>query len=129
MPTSYRDLGPTQQLVATPDNTGRNPNGWTIEATQADFASYVAQAEIYQISIDGPIGSSVTVYRGTRRWNVVAQGWANSWDPVQPLYIRPGDSIFLFWNMGPGNTPTPSAVFWLRYDTELPENKDWQPGG
>jgi hypothetical protein len=121
--TSYRDLGPTQQLTARLDQTGRNPGNWTIEATQSDFGVYVAQAEIYQISIDGPIGSSFTVYRGTRRWNQVAQGWANSYDPVNPLYVRPADSVFLFWNVGPGNNPTPTATFWLRYDSELPENK------
>lgn len=123
MPAVYRDLGPSQMLTATPDQTHLNPGNWTIEATTANLNFRVAQAEIYQISIDGPIGSSFTVYRGTRRWNVVAQGWANSWDAVNPLYVRPGDSIFLFWNAAVTLTPTPTAIFWLRYDTELPENK------
>lgn len=123
MPTSYRDIGATQQLTAIKDQTGRNAGNYTIEATQSDFNFRVAQAEIYQISIDGPTGSSFTVYRGPRRWNTVQQGWANSWDPTNPLYVRPGDSVFLFWNVGPPSLPAPTAVFWLRYDTELPENK------
>lgn len=122
MPATYRDLGPTQQVTAQLDQTHNNPGNWTVTADQGVLGNHVAQAEIYQISIDGPIGSSFTVYRGTRRWNTVAQGWANSWDPVNPLYIRPGDTIFLYWNVPVSQKPAPTAVFWLRYDTELPEN-------
>lgn len=120
---TYEDLGPTFQLTATPDKTLRNPGNWTIEADPKDFAAWPAQVEIYQISIDGPVGSSFTVYRGTRRWNIVLQGWANTYDPVNPLYIRPGDSIFLFWNAAISALPVPTAVFWLRFDHDLPKNK------
>lgn len=123
MPAVYRDLGPTQLLKAIPDQTHNNPGNWTLTATQADLNSYVAQAEVYQISIDGPVGSSFTVFRNTRRWNVVLQGWANTYDPVNPLYIRPTDTIFLYWNAAIGQLPVPTAIFWLRYDTELRENK------
>lgn len=123
MPATYRDLGPTQLLTATLDQTRNNPGNWTIQADQKALNCYVAQAEIYQISIDGPIGSSFTVYRNTRRWNFVLQGWANTYDPVNPLYVRPGDSVFLYWNAKITQTPTPTAIFWLRFDTDLPENK------
>jgi hypothetical protein len=123
MPASYYDLGPTQLLKATPDQTHRNAGNWTIEAGPQALNCKVAQAEIYQINIDGPIGSSFAVYRNTVRWNLVFQGWSNSYDPTQPLYVRPGDSIFLFWNAAVTTTPVPTAVFWLRYDTDLLANK------
>ena len=132
----YRDLGPTQLLTATPDTTNRNLaqvplvnagsppiRNWTITATPQDLNCKVALAEVYQISLDGPVGSLVSVYRNGRLWNKVVQGWANNYDPINPLYIRPGDSIFLFWNADSARwTPTPTAVFWLRYDINLPEN-------
>jgi hypothetical protein len=110
-------------IRATPDATHNNPGNWTITADTQALGAKVALAEIYQISIDGPVGSSFTVYRNTRRWNFVIQGWANSWDPVNPLYVRAGDTIFLYWNAPVTQLPAPTAVFWLRYDTELAANK------
>ena len=123
MPAVYRDLGATALITATPDMTGNNPGNWTLTADPPALKFRVAQAEVYQISIDGPIGSSFKVFRNTHLWNAVSQGWSNSWDPANPLYLRPGDSLFLYWNAAIGTTPVPSAKFWLRYDTELAENK------
>lgn len=123
MPASYRDLGPTALLTATPDQTGNNKGNWTITFDQRALGNLVAQAEVYKASIDGPVGSSFTVYRNTRRWDVVLQGWANTWDPVNPMYLRPSDSVFLYWAAAITQTPAPTAILWLRYDTELPENK------
>jgi hypothetical protein len=120
----YRDLGPTQLLTAVLDTMGQNPFGrgnWMITATQKDLNCYVAQAEVYQIAIDGPVGSSMKMYRNTRPWNFVIQGWSNYDDPMQPLYVRPGDSVFLYWNIS--IPPAPTAVLWLRYDIALPENQ------
>ena len=121
--TQYRDLGPTQLITARPDTTGKNTGNWTLIADDQVLNCKVAQAEIYQISIDGPVGSSFTVYRNTVRWNTVLQGWSNSWDPVNPLYLRPGDSLFLYWTAPISQQPPPTAVFWIRYDEDLQENK------
>ena len=123
MPASYRDLGPTALLTATLDQTNNNPGNWTITVTPQILNCRVALAEIYQISIDGPIGSVMSLYRNTHVWNQVVQGWANNYDPTNPLYVRPGDSLFLYWHAPVIWKPTPTAKLWLRYDTELPENK------
>lgn len=128
MPASYRDLGPTALLTATLDQTGNNQGNWTITFPPQVLNCRVALAEVYQLSIDGPIGSTMSLYRNTHVWNQVIQGWANNYDPTNPLYIRPGDSVFLYWKApaGPlpnGSTPVPTAKLWLRYDIELPENK------
>jgi hypothetical protein len=117
------DLGPSQLIKATPDTTGHNSGNWTLVATEQLLNCKVAQAEIYQISIDGPVGSSFTVFRNTVRWNTVLQGWSNSWDPTNPLYIRPGDSLFLYWNATILQTPVPDAVFWMHFDEDLQRNK------
>lgn len=127
MPASYRDIGPTQLLTATPDQTTRNPGNWTIEATQAALNCYVSLAEIYHIAIDGPVQSSVAIYRGTRLWENVSQGWSNSWDPTNPMIVRPTDEVFFFWKAAAGVWfPVPTATLWLRYNTELPENVQWR---
>jgi hypothetical protein len=122
MPT-YRDLGPSQQVTGTPDTTHRNPGNWTVVLDPQAINCKVAQAEIYQISIDGPVGSSFTVYRNTVRWNTVLQGWSNSWDPSNPLYVRPGDTLFFFWSAPVSQSPAPTVVLWMRYDRDLLENK------
>lgn len=121
--TAYRDLGPSQLLTATLDTTLNNPGNWTIVADPQHLNSKVAQAEIYQIGIDGPIGSSFRLFRNTHLWNAVNQGWQNSYDPQQALIIRPGDTLFFYWSMGPPNLPVPTAKLWIRFDTDLTENK------
>ncbi len=122
----YRDLGPTNLLKATPDRTLRNTGNWTIVADPQTLNCKVAQAEIHQISLDGPIGSALDVYRNTQLWNHVQQGWKNNYDPVNPLYVRPGDSVFLFWLAASGLwLPAPTATIWLRYDLDLPGNEGY----
>lgn len=121
--TAYRDLGPTLELTATLDTTNNNPGNWTITADGQALNCKVAQAEIYQISIDGPVGSSLALYRNRRLWNRVLQGWQNTYDPQQPLIIRPEDTLFFYWTMGPPVTPVPTATLWIRYDSDLIENK------
>lgn len=125
----YRDLGPTHLLTATIDQTTRNAGNWTIVANPQDLNCKVALAEVHQISIDGPIGSAMTLCRNTRVWNQVVQGWANNYDPTNPLYIRPGDSLFFFWKAAAGVwLPVPTATIWLRYDLDLPENQAYGQG-
>jgi hypothetical protein len=121
---SYRDLAPTQLLTAAADLTGANPYGpgnWMITFGPEDLGFSVGQAEVYQASIDGPIGSSFQIWRNLRLWNTVAQGWANNYDPTQPMLLRSGDTVTFYWNST--GSPTPTAGLWLRYDVSLPENQ------
>lgn len=121
----YRDLGPTQPLTATIDQTHRNPGNWTVVADPQTLNCKVAQAEVHQITIKGgPIGSAMSLYRNQQAWNNIVQGWDNNYDPVNPLYIRPGDSLFLFWNAPAAVWPrVPTVTIWLRYDLDLPGNQ------
>jgi hypothetical protein len=119
----YRDLGPTLPLTATPDQTGNNTGNWTIVAGPQDLKNLVAQVEVYQIPINGPVGTTFKLYRNSRLWNDVIQGWSNVFDPVNPLYIRPGDSLFFYWRAPITRLPAPTAVIWTRYDLDLPENQ------
>jgi hypothetical protein len=120
----YRDLGPTQKLTATIDKTGRNQGNWTIVFDHQILNCKVGLAEVHQITIDGPIGAGMSLWRNQQPWNQVVQGWANNYDPTNPLYIRQGDSLFLFWHAAAGVwLPAPTATLWMRYDIDLPENQ------
>ena len=122
----YEDLGarpPAAPQQATPDQTGKNTGNWTVTFDKNALNCQVAQAEVYQIAIDGPVGSTFALYRNNRLWNNVVQGWSNNYDPVNPLYIRPGDSLFFYWDASVMTAPVPTVTLWLRYDTELRRNK------
>jgi hypothetical protein len=125
----YRDLGPTQLLTATKDQTGRNAGNWTLTADPQDLNCKVALAEVYQCTINGPVGTTFQWCRNSRVWNNVVQGWNNTYDPVNPMFLRPGDTLFFFWRATVNLLPVPSAVLWLRYDLDLPENKPYAGPG
>ena len=118
----YRDLGPTQLLSAIPDPTFRNTGNWTIVADPQALNCKVGQAEVYQISINGPVGTTFKWYRNQALVNDVVQGWNNVYDPQNPIYVRPGDTFFFYWRAPTTRMPVPTAVIWLRYDIDLPEN-------
>ena len=116
----YSDLGPTLPLTAVADTNGQNPFGvgfWIITAAEQNLNVKVALAEIYQIAIDGPIGSSFKMYRNTRPWNFVLQGWSNYDDPIEPMFVRPGDSVYLFWNSTRAPTPRPPYGYGMHVAT------------
>lgn len=119
----YRDLGPTMKLSAVPDPTGNNLGNWTVVAGPQDLNCKVALAEVYQITINGPVGTTFKLLRGTRLWNDVVQGWSNVYDPTNPLYIRPTDTLFFYWRADITRLPIPTVTIWLRYDIQLPENQ------
>lgn len=126
----YRDLGPTLPVTGVPGDQS-NPYGagnWTVTFDPSALNTKVGLAELYQASVSGvdgigPVGSSFQVWRNKRLWNTVFQGWANNYDPFNPLYIRKDDSLFFYWNVS--TAPAPVVVCWLRYDLLLPENRGW----
>lgn len=124
----YRDLGSTLAVTGVPGGSD-NPYGagnWTVTFTPVELNSKVGQAELYQANVSGtdgigPVGSSFQLFRNKRLWNTVFQGWANNYDPVNPMYIRKDDTVFFYWNVSVA--PAPVVVCWLRYDLILPENR------
>lgn len=95
--------------------------GWDVIFAPQDMATNVTEFEVYQIAIDGPVGSSVVVLIDGAEWNYVAQGWSNSYDPAQPLLLNASNTLQFCWNVayaaGPYNKTTnilPVATIWLR---------------
>jgi hypothetical protein len=56
------------------------------------------------------------VYVDSQKWDTGVYGNRNSWDPSEPLIMRPGQTLnFLYSNPTTDGFP-PNAWIWLRYD-------------
>jgi len=138
---AYQDLGPLTIVGQSDSQYQWNPfllgTGWDVlvSASTAKLNGIVlsgswpsqAKFECYQISLDGPVGSSVQMYRNSVPWNYVLQGWQNYNDPQQALQILNGDEIRFAWNFAftsppytasGGSNVRPRVTMWLR--AELP---------
>jgi hypothetical protein len=94
--------------------------GWVIIIATGDLSITETEFEVYHIALDGPVGSQVTVLINGAEWDY-ADGWANGWDPNQPLLLDSGDTIQLAWNVAATSPPydrssniQPRATIWLR---------------
>lgn len=96
-------------------NTGNYTT--TFDATNMRFA--VPTFECYHLYVNGPPGASFQVFINNLQWDNQLLGQANGWDPVQPMLLRPGDTIFFYWNVAVPNTIIPAVTAWFRYDTTV----------
>jgi len=83
--------------------------------------------ECYQISLDGPVGSSVLMMINNHPWNFVQQGWQNYNDPQQVVPLRNGDDVQFAWTFAAtaapytasgGSNVQPVVTLWLRADKD-----------
>jgi len=95
--------------------------GWDVIFTPVAWATDLTNFEVYQISLDGPIGSSVWMLINRQPWNYVGQGWLNYNDPIQPVQLRQTDEVEFCWNVAAVNGPynrtsniLPTVTCWLR---------------
>lgn len=124
----YVGLGRRTQNGVSDATVQGNPfllgTGWDVLFTPDVLATNLTTFEVYQISLDGPVGSSVQVAIDGAPWNHVNQGWLNSWDPAQPMLLNNGNTVQFFWTVpfasGPYNRTTnirPTVTLWLRHET------------
>jgi hypothetical protein len=79
--------------------------------------------EIYKVIIHGRAGSSMNWYLEQNIWETTLQAADNAWDPQQPLTVRAGQTVFMYWsNPVTDNTP-PTVTMWLRYDQDIEANE------
>jgi hypothetical protein len=135
----YQLLGPVR-VLGQPDSAAGysfNPflpnTGWDVLINASTVAQpgvcvtgqwpRQEQFEVYQVSLDGPVGSSVMVMFNRQPWNFVIQGWQNYDDVNQPWPVRKGDDIQFAWTFaataGPytvsgGANVQPAVTLWLR---------------
>lgn len=115
---SYVTLGSRGPQVGKADNTGFNPGNWTASFTPDLINVQLSQFEVYKIVVQSKKPTLVTfnVYVDAFQWDTGVYGNQNSWDPVQPLIMRAGQSLnFLYSNPATDGFP-PTVWIWLRYD-------------
>ncbi len=129
---AWQDLGPRgPQLGVTDAGQQINPfllgTGWDVIFTPDVWATNLTSLQIYQIALDGPVGSSVWMLRNGKKWNFIAQGWSNYNDPSQPIPLGQTDTITFAWNVaftaGPYNRTSniqPEVTVWLRHEIPSP---------
>lgn len=98
------DLGPRSKRGA-PDSTNILGAGfWTVKFEPRDIAINTA-FEVYHIALKGPTGSRLQVYIDTLFYSNVVRGDINDWDPNQTLHMRPGQTLYFYWDTASGTTP------------------------
>ena len=125
---SYQEIGPRGPFLGVSDAVPQlNPfllgTGWDVIITAPDIASNLTNLQIYQIALDGPVGSSVWMFRNRKKWNFISQGWLNYDDPQQPLPLGQTDELQFCWNFaataGPYNRTNniqPEVTLWIRQE-------------
>jgi hypothetical protein len=124
---SYQDLGPRTALGVSDAAFQINPfllgTGWDVIMDPNVWATNITRIEVYQISLDGPIGSSVWMFRSGRPWNFISQGWLNSDDPFQPIPLDQTDTLQFCWNVAATAPPydrfsniQPTVTCWIRQE-------------
>src|SRR6516225_6171182 len=97
-----RVLGQADSTAGYGFNTFLPGTGWDVLVNASVFGQATGpvitgqwpreeEFECYQISLDGPVGSSVQVLINRQPWNYVLQGWQNYNDPTQTMTLRKGD--------------------------------------
>jgi hypothetical protein len=104
-------------------NPFRPKTGWDVIFHPNDLATNITVFEVYQISLDGPVGSSGAVLIDGHIWNYVGQFWRNSYDPQQPLILKQTQTLQFCWDAAFTSPPynqssniQPVVTIWLRYD-------------
>lgn len=116
---TYVTLGARGPVTGIKDVTGLNPGNWTVQFTPAILNVNIPQFEVYKMIVAGGVNTTFTVYLDGKVWDVGIYGTLNSWDPVQPLIVRPGQEIdFAYSDAATDGTP-PVITLWLRYDTQF----------
>jgi hypothetical protein len=114
---SYITLGSRGPIIGQADTTGLNPGNWTVAFTTDEINVNVPYFEVYKMVVEGAANTTFDVYVDFHQWDTAIYGTKNSWDPMQPLIMRPGESLYFLYSnpVVSGNAPVVKSI-WLRYD-------------
>lgn len=110
-------LGSRGPVKGAKDTTNFNPNNWTVAFTPDIINVNVSQFEVYKMVVKGAANTTFNVYVDNFLWDVGIYGTLNSWDPVQPLILRPGQNLYFAYSDPTSDNTPPTCTIWLRYDT------------
>jgi hypothetical protein len=115
---SYTLLGTRGPVTGKADASGHNPGNWTVAFPPEIMVASVSQIEIYKMIVSGAANTTFNVFVDNRLWDVGIYGTLNSWDPVQPLIMRPGETLYFCYSDATTDNTPPVVTIWLRYDPE-----------
>lgn len=119
----YIPLGTRGPVIGTLDNSGHNPGNWTIAFTPNLLTVNVSYFEVYKMIVQGASGTTFNVFVDLMQWDTAVYGTQNSWDPMQPLLMKPGENLYFCYSDAVSDLTPPIATIWLRYDPAI------QPAG
>jgi hypothetical protein len=125
--STYVSLG-TRSANGQPDQTGFNPGNWTVTFDQAALNVNVPFFEVYHIVVIGAAGSTFTVFVDQQHWDASNNGQINSWDPSQPLLLKPGNTLYFYYSDPVTDGTPPNVDVWLRYDQDITANQRYAAG-
>lgn len=112
-------LGVRGPVTGKADTSGHNPGNWTVAFTPDLINVNVSQFEVYKMIVSGAVGTTFNVFVDNFLWDVGIYGTLNSWDPLQVLILRPGQSLYFCYSDPTSDNSPPQATIWLRYDATL----------
>lgn len=116
---AYRTLGARQALGAA-DTTGNNKGNWTVQFDPKLFNVNVPQFECWKIVVKGAAATATfDVFVNNQQFDISVYAKQNSWDPVQPMILRPGDTLYFYYSTASTDGNKPNITVWLRYDPAL----------
>lgn len=115
----YVGLG-SRKAVGTADTTGNNPGNWTVQFQPQDINVNVGHFECYKLIVKGSATTATfDVYVNGNQWDTSVYAVHNSWDPVQPLLLTPGDTLYFYYSSAASDGNKPSITAWFRYDPAI----------
>ena len=117
---AYITLGARGPVTGAVDTSGHNPGKWTVAFTPDILNVTVSEFEVYKMIVAGAVNTTFTVWVENWQWDVGVYGTLNSWDPVQPLILRPGQTLYFCYSDATADNTPPVVTVWLRYNTDVP---------
>ncbi len=115
----YQTLG-SRSAKGAADTTGRNKGNWTVTFAPDLLNVQVTEFEVYKIVVKGAATSATfDVYVDNQLWDTAVYAVNNSWDPVQPLIVRYGQSVYFLYTSASSDGNQPLVTMWLRHEVSL----------
>lgn len=115
---SYITLGARGPVTGKADTTGLNVGNWTVAFTPDILNVNTSQFEIYKMIVKGAPNTTFNVYVEAKQWDTAVYGTLNSWDPQQPLIMRPGETLYFMYSDPTSDNNPPVVTVWVRYDPQ-----------
>lgn len=112
-------LGARGPVKGKLDTSNHNPGNWTIAFDPSVLNVNVPQFEVYKMVVMGAANTTFNVFVDFWQWDTGVYGQQNAWDPMQPLILIPGQTLYFCYSDPVSDNTPPTATIWLRYDATL----------